>query len=174
MSWYDQYYLRTRAAVGAIKFTVDQATLSLSFTLNYFVSSPNCLRPRSAQAKLDNKKPNGATPPPTPKPTILASPTAPAIREITAQVSATSLSPAVAPTTLSSRFDKSSTTPSPAPASPIVDASKVPVEEGEMTYEQASAHREQKELEQARLLCSLENKDACVSTYSFLYLELGD
>ena len=36
-----------------------------------------------------------------------------------------------------------------------------------MTYEQAIAHREQKELEQAQLLCSLENKDACVSKYSF-------
>ena len=41
-----------------------------------------------------------------------------------------------------------------------------------MTYEQAIAHREQKELEQAQLLCSLENKDACVSECSFLFRSL--
>ena len=35
-------------------------------------------------------------------------------------------------------------------------------EEGEMTYEEAVKRREERELEQAKLMCSLENKEACV------------
>ncbi|ORY82912.1 ribonucleotide reductase [Leucosporidium creatinivorum] len=148
------YYLRTRAAVGAIKFTVDQATLN--------------------QAKADNKKPVVAVD--GRKATTTTSP----IRDITNGVAQTSLS---TPASLSKRFDSSSTSPSPAPSSPAAPStpipaetspatvstseatstpSEAPAEEGEMTYEEAVKRREERELEQAKLMCSLENKEACV------------
>ncbi|GAA6025163.1 hypothetical protein JCM10207_008921 [Rhodosporidiobolus poonsookiae] len=142
------YYLRTRAAVGAIKFTVDQATLN--------------------QAKAANAKP--VTPAKTPAP----------IRDITNGVARTSLQ-----TPVSKRPSTSSSpSPSPAPASPAVGAEAVPpvvnaaaplaaaspaaaaaaAEDGEITYEEALRRKEQRDLEEAKLLCSLENKEACLST----------
>jgi len=136
------YYLRTRAAVGAVKFTVDQATI--------------------AKAKADNKQGKlAAAPTPAPAP----------VRQVTGQLAATSISNAG----LAKRFDDSSAASSPVPASPKPlatpspapeVAAAAPAAEGdddkELTYEEAVARREAKELEQAQLLCSLENKDACV------------
>lgn len=100
---------------------------------------------------------------PPPKPTILAPTPAPVIRDITNSIGQVSLS---TPATLSARFDASSTATAPvlAPAKVEKEVAQEDKVEGEMTYEEAIARREQKELEQAQLLCSLENKDACVST----------
>lgn len=82
---------------------------------------------------------------------------------------------------LSARFDASSTrsspvatpvssTPSASLPSPASEVAKVEVgDEGELSFEEAVKRREQKELEQATLMCSLENKDACVSELSFFF-----
>lgn len=167
-----QYYLRTRAAVGAIKFTVDQATLSksrkystqrLRLLSNYIFLLPD-------QAKADNKKASLALPPPVvPVVAPKAAPLSP-IRDITNV-------PITSPTSLSKRFDDSSAPTSPvveAPApvvaarvaivTPVVAATVAdePAEDGEMTFEEAIKRRELKELEQATLMCSLENKEACL------------
>ncbi|KAM0789852.1 ribonucleoside reductase large subunit Cdc22 [Microbotryomycetes sp. NB124-2] len=137
------YYLRTRAAVGAIKFTVDQATLD--------------------QAKAATKKPAQAAPPSrTPAP--IQSP----IRDITNGVAKASIGNG---NSLSKRFDASSNAPSPAqspvPATPSLlepngaaDES-TPGDEG-VSFEEAVRRREERELEQAKLMCSLENKEACL------------
>lgn len=90
---------------------------------------------------------------------------------------------------LSARFDSSSTRSSPisTPVSEIETPTLAPVEvvasvetvasvdvegedaeEGEISFEEAVKRREARELEQATLMCSLENKDACVSKSSFL------
>ncbi len=134
------YYLRTRAAVGAVKFTVDQATI--------------------AKAKADAKAGKITAPPASPSP----------VRQVSAQLAATSISSNAG---LAKRFDESSSAGSPAAASPkpatpspapeaAAAAPAAEGEEAELTYEEAVARREAKELEQAKLLCSLENKDACV------------
>lgn len=171
-----QYYLRTRAAVGAIKFTVDQATLSTLF------ASPLSLSPFSQtnpfafshpdQAKADNKKPSPVAS--VPKPIVAAAPApapvAPvsAIRDITNSLAQTTIAPAPAPVAAPApkKVDES------VPAAPFAAASSsslsatAPVVEGEITYEEAVKRREANELEQAKLQCSLENKEA-VSFFFF-------
>lgn len=97
------------------------------------------------------------------------------------ELSSTLASTTISPPPLSSRFDASSSAPSPITSSPpSPPATPVPIvaaaaplaavapapareeEEGEMTYEEAVKRREANELEQAKLMCSLENKEACV------------
>ncbi|GAA5949668.1 hypothetical protein JCM21900_002490 [Sporobolomyces salmonicolor] len=139
------YYLRTRAAVGAIKFTVDQATLN--------------------QAKADNKK---ATPAIAASPIKAAAP----IRDITNGVARTSLSspsPVKRSPTSSSPSGSSPASASTAAesvvsvAAPLAAAAPEPAGGDEdITYEEAVRRREQRELEEAKLLCSLENKEACL------------
>uniref|UniRef100_A0A0K3CUU9 Ribonucleoside-diphosphate reductase n=1 Tax=Rhodotorula toruloides TaxID=5286 RepID=A0A0K3CUU9_RHOTO len=97
------YYLRTRAAVGAIKFTVDQATLSA------FASLPSCLSSTSSSSASSPAPPSPADP--TPAPVVTA-------------------------------------------AAPLAAAAPV-TDDGEITYEEAMRRKEQRELEEAKLLCSL-------------------
>jgi hypothetical protein len=54
---------------------------------------------------------------------------------------------------------------------PVVTASAplaaaAPAEDGEITYEEALKRKEQRDLEEAKLLCSLENKEACLSAFT--------
>ncbi|KAK4046035.1 ribonucleotide-diphosphate reductase subunit rnr1 [Microbotryomycetes sp. JL201] len=149
------YYLRTRAAVGAIKFTVDQATLD--------------------QAKAANKKPTQST---SSRPVVSApSP----IRDITNGVAKASLSNA---NPLSKRFDASSNSPSPAqspaPSTPILptapnaaSASKSAADDEGVSFEEAVRRREERELEQAKLMCSLENKEALLQSMALTQLSLA-
>ncbi|GAA5912971.1 ribonucleoside-diphosphate reductase large subunit [Sporobolomyces salmoneus] len=125
------YYLRTRAAVGAIKFTVDQATLNSAKAAN---AKP--IVPAAAPVAIaTSPKVNGA-----------------GIRNITNGVSRTSIS---SPAPIK---------PTPAPVS-VLEPPKVEKTEGddeEISYEEAVRRREERELEEAKLLCSLENKEACL------------
>ncbi|GAA5982545.1 hypothetical protein JCM10908_006694 [Rhodotorula pacifica] len=149
------YYLRTRAAVGAIKFTVDQATLNSAKTAN---------------AKAATAAPAAAVAKPSP------------IRDITNGLARTSLAPSAV---AAKRVPVVAAAPAPAPA-PAMSPSPPPVnipaaaaspvsepistssasvpngESDEISYEEAVRRREQRELEEAKLLCSLENKEACV------------
>ncbi|CEQ41066.1 SPOSA6832_02758 [Sporobolomyces salmonicolor] len=139
------YYLRTRAAVGAIKFTVDQATLN--------------------QAKADNKK---ATPAIAASPLKAAAP----IRDITNGMARTSLSSpspvkrsptSSSPSASSPASASAAAEPVVSVAAPLAAASPEPAGGDEdITYEEAVRRREQRELEEAKLLCSLENKEACL------------
>ncbi|KAM0751270.1 hypothetical protein T439DRAFT_325421 [Meredithblackwellia eburnea MCA 4105] len=133
------YYLRTRAAVGAVKFTVDQATL--------------------AQAKADNKAAAAAAAIPKVVAAALPSPAPSPMRDLTNGVSKINVG-SPSPISLTKRFDSSSTNPSPI-SSPTSPATPAPAEEGEITYEEAVKRREARELEEAKLMCSLENKEAC-------------
>lgn len=171
LTFTQQYYLRSRAAVGAIKFTIDQATLS-EF-LGGSTASVHPYQPPSHldKAKADSKKaiaPGPVVDKPSP------------IRDITNGMAKSSLS---AGPSLTKRFDSSSTSVSPAnsptPSTPVTAEPATPTPataapatpataqvnstgEEELTYEEAVQRREERELEQAKLLCSLENKEACV------------
>lgn len=60
------------------------------------------------------------------------------------------------------------TKPPPAPVS-VLEAPKAEQKQGddeEISYEEAVRRREERELEEAKMLCSLENKEACLSTFS--------
>ncbi|GAA5945253.1 hypothetical protein JCM3775_001899 [Rhodotorula graminis] len=133
------YYLRTRAAVGAIKFTVDQATLDSAKAAN--ASAPAvAAAPTAAPAAV---KPAG-------------------MRDITNGVARTSLS-AVAPakrSPTSSTPGAASPAPAPVPA-PLAATPAAPAEdEEEISYEEAVRRAE--EHAQAVLQCSIDNKDACL------------
>ncbi|GAA6013911.1 hypothetical protein JCM11491_000469 [Sporobolomyces phaffii] len=125
------YYLRTRAAVGAIKFTVDQATLNSAKAANAKTVAPAVAPvPAAAPAQV-----NGSS-----------------IRDITNGVSRTSISPPAAK-------------PTPAPVS-VLEPPVTEKKEGddeEISYEEAVRRREERELEEAKMLCSLENKEACLT-----------
>ncbi|KAI5481808.1 ribonucleoside-diphosphate reductase subunit M1 [Pseudohyphozyma bogoriensis] len=135
------YYLRTRAAQGAVKVTVDQATI--------------------AKAKADSKAGKAITP----------APAAPlGIRDVTNSLARVAVStPAAAPAPAPKRA--SIVTPTPVSAAPLAasasstslaNAAANAENDGEITYEEAVKRREARELEEAKLICSLENKDACV------------
>ncbi|GAA5883417.1 hypothetical protein JCM16303_003785 [Sporobolomyces ruberrimus] len=125
------YYLRTRAAVGAIKFTVDQATLNSAKAAN---AKPIAAPVVAAVAAVPTTKTNGAS-----------------IRDITNGVSRTSISSAPVK-------------PTPAPVSVLepVKTEKTEGDDEEISYEEAVRRREERELEEAKMLCSLENKEACL------------
>ncbi|SCV74501.1 BQ2448_7530 [Microbotryum intermedium] len=156
------YYLRTRAAVGAIKFTVDQDTLNKA-------KAANKQQPAVSAA---------ATPPPAPVRGPAAAPSN-AMREITNGASKINLNTPVKRETPSSPSSPSPVSspgamvpiPALSTAAPLgaaaasasgPAASGKDENEGEISYEEAIRRREAKELEQAKLMCSLENKEACV------------
>ncbi|GAA6021180.1 hypothetical protein JCM8202_001887 [Rhodotorula sphaerocarpa] len=146
------YYLRTRAAVGAIKFTVDQATLNSAKTANAKSAAPS---PTSAKPSPIRDITNGVAR------TSLNS--APAKRSPPLSAPAAS-SPAPAPVAVVAAVPKPA--PAPAPMAETADtapAAAAAAEDSEdISYEEAVRRREQRELEEAKLLCSLENKEACV------------
>jgi hypothetical protein len=128
------------------------------------------------KAKADNKAAASLLPPPV-IPTTIATPTMPLHDSTNANGNGNGNG------SLSARFDSSSTRSSSAAPSPIIPSTpikavasadkevEVVVEaevEGEeggeeiISFEEAVKRREAKELEQATLMCSLENKDACV------------
>lgn len=157
------YYLRTRAAVGAIQFTVSADI--------------------QAQAKAQQKTN-------TTSPTSVAAP-APAIMASLAQVApapakAAPLAPVSnnSPKTngiaeITSGVGKMSTSlvGAGADSTPILKEKEIPAakkvdENGDedITYEQALERQKQRELEAAKLQCSIDNKEACMSGRNcFLY-----
>lgn len=164
-----QYYLRTRAAVGAVKFTVDQATIGTSAQPHFFRILSKLDYSPPAQAKADNSKaaaPKAALPSPAPSPmrdltngvvkVTLASPSPAKRFESPPPVAA-----APAPVIIAAAAAASLPTPAASEAS----SSEAPSEDGEdISYEEAIKRREAKELADATLMCSLENKGASFRT----------
>lgn len=142
------YYLRTRAAVSAVKVTIDNATINA--------------------AKVTNK--TAAALPPPPK--VQTLPTPSPMSDMTNALAKTSIAPATiskrsspVPTTVPIVPSVTATAPLSAAAPSTVSAPKAKEEaddEHEITYEEAVARREAAAYEQEKLVCSLENKDACV------------
>lgn len=141
----------------------------------------------SDQAKADNKKaataasslPPVSAPAPIPAPpkSVVLTPN----RNIANGVGLSTPAPTPSPISLTKRFDEDSSAPSSPVSSPVLTAAplaavkvaapKVEVaaeapkddkEDGEITFEEAVKRRELKELEAATLMCSLENKEACL------------
>lgn len=151
------YYLRTRAAVGAIQFTVSKEIQD------------------QAKAQMATK----AVAAPVPVQAVQAAPVMPlqpvtngfkanrssvgSISEITAGVGkmSTSLVGAGADSKPIDLKKKEVATPDQAPKQLNENA-----DDEDITYEEAVRRREAKELEQAKLLCSIDNKDACTSKWN--------
>ncbi|GAA6051557.1 hypothetical protein JCM3770_003468 [Rhodotorula araucariae] len=139
------YYLRTRAAVGAIKFTVDQATLNEAKAAN----APNAQPPASAKPSPIRDITNGVA-----RASISAPVPTPVKRSPTSSTPSASPAPSSVPS--------AAPTPAPVPA-PLADAAAAPApaaEEEDISYEEAVRRAE--EHAQAVLQCSIDNKDACL------------
>lgn len=52
-----------------------------------------------------------------------------------------------------------------------VKTEKTEGDDEEISYEEAVRRREERELEEAKMLCSLENKEACLSTFRLLSVD---
>ena len=132
------YYLRTRPAAQAIQFTVDASYLK-----------------NAKKAQQEAKTPKKAQPVPTPAPSISPLP-------IVAKASTpTPITPAPdtsAPPPTSAITTTSDTAVSTTPVDDAASGGK----EIDPEYAEALRRQKEKELEQEKLMCSLENKEACV------------
>jgi len=133
------YYLRTRPAAQAIQFTVDQAILQ--------------------KAKEANQAPRAS---PAVPPAVAATPSVtnglPLSNGFAPRHSGSGILPPTAPTALSPAPSTSSEAVSGAPAAPATNGEK----EIDPEYAAALERQKQRELEEAQLLCSIENKEACL------------
>lgn len=151
------YYLRTKAAVGAIQFTVSKEIQEQA-------------KAQSGQTQHTNGIARAIAPVSPAAPSVKAAlPLQPVtngikangIDHITAGVGKMSTS-LVGAGHDSTPILKPREVASPVPASkePVPSAAKN--DDEDISYEEALRRREQKELEQAKLMCSLENKEACL------------
>ena len=132
------YYLRTRPAAQAIQFTVDASYLK-----------------SAKKAQQEAKTPKTPQPVSNPVPTI-SPPT------IVAKVSTpTPIAPASS-TTTSSPTSTVTATSETTVSSVVADGATSDGKEIDPEYAEAMRRQKEKELEQEKLMCSLENKEACV------------
>jgi ribonucleoside-diphosphate reductase subunit M1 len=134
------YYLRTRPAAQAIQFTVDQSILQ--------------------KAKEANQAPRASPPVPPPVATV------PSVTK--GMSSSNSYAPRHGGSGILTP-DTPTTTSSPAPSTSNEGSSGTPntpatngEKEVDPEYAAALERQKQRELEEAKLLCSIENKEACL------------
>ena len=132
------YYLRTRPAAQAIQFTVDASYLK-----------------SAKKAQQEAKTPKTPQPVSNPVPTVSPPP-------IVAKVSTpTPIAPASS-TTTSSPTSTVTATSETTVSSAVADSATSDGKEIDPEYAEAMRRQKEKELEREKLMCSLENKDACV------------
>ena len=143
------YYLRTRPAAQAIQFTVDQSMLKTA-------KEQQVKKPAAAAAKPVDAKTNGSIPTPAPA----AAEPAPTPAPATAPIASSSSS--IAPSTSSS----STTPPVTEAASGLgalsLDEKTRAAAEADPEFAAALERKRLRELEEAKMLCSIENKEACL------------
>ena len=132
------YYLRTRPAAQAIQFTVDASYLK-----------------SAKKAQQDAKTPKKAQPVSTPAPSISPSPI---VAKVSSPAPVTTALDTTSPPPTSTVTATSETTVSTTP----VDGATSDGKEIDPEYAEALRRQKERELEQEKLMCSLENKEACV------------
>ncbi|KAA1475695.1 ribonucleotide reductase alpha subunit [Dentipellis sp. KUC8613] len=147
------YYLRTRPAAQAIQFTVDQSHINEAKQAKLSQGQAPIVAPAKAPRQLRTDS-GIATPPP----------------ESTATVPAPVVA-SKAPVTSSRAAETDSSPPSPpAPITPSdsddllagLDEKARAAAEADPEFRAALLRKKERELEQAKLMCSLENKEACL------------
>lgn len=140
------YYLRTRAAASAIQFTVDKklqdeakaANKAAAVTASSIKSALQ-VPSRSLMPRID----------------ISSTPSSAGTYKTGLTVPTKSMLPMV---DITNGFSKLSASTA---SSSTVSTPTASQDDGEITFEEAKKRAEEKELEQAQLLCSLENPGAC-------------
>ena len=132
------YYLRTRPAAQAIQFTVDASYLK-----------------DAKKAQQEAKTPKKTQQVPTPAPSVSPSPI---VAKVSTPTPITPIPDTTAPPPTSTTTTTSETTVPTAPA----DDATLGGKEIDPEYAEALRRQKEKELEQEKLMCSLENKETCV------------
>ncbi|KAK9894614.1 putative ribonucleotide-diphosphate reductase large chain [Cystobasidium minutum MCA 4210] len=150
------YYLRTKAAVGAIQFTVSKEIQEQAKAQAGAQAASNT--PRAAIAPVSPSAPSVKSA--MPLQPVTNSIKANGVDHITAGVGKMSTSLVGAGADITPIL-KPREVASPPPVAKETTTS-APKEDEEISYEEAIRRREAKELEQAKLMCSLENKESCM------------
>lgn len=132
------YYLRTRPAAQAIQFTVDASYLK-----------------NAKKAQQETKTPKKPQPVSNPVPSISPSP-------VVAEVSTPTPIATTSNTTTSSPTSIATTTSETTLSDFTTDNATSDGKEVDPEYAEALRRQKERELEQEKLMCSLENKEACV------------
>ncbi|TFK17073.1 hypothetical protein FA15DRAFT_676325 [Coprinopsis marcescibilis] len=131
------YYLRTRPAAQAIQFTVDQGMLKTAKEQQLQGAKPVSSPARQVPVPAARTNGNAVASPISPSPITQVAPT-----------------PALSPSTAESVTNSL--------ASMSLDEKTRAAAEADPEFAAALERKHQRELEEAKLMCSLENKDACV------------
>lgn len=129
------YYLRTRPAAQAIQFTVDQEMLKKSQA----VKKEDLPAVSPARAVVKPSPPSVSTASPSPTPSLSSS-----------------------TTNGSSLADTGLVTPPPSSNDLSLDEKTRKAAEADPEFAAALKRQRERELEQAKLMCSIENKEACL------------
>ena len=132
------YYLRTRPAAQAIQFTVDASYL-------------NNAKKAQQEAKTQKKPQQVSSPAPSISPS-------PVVAKVSTPTPIPPISDTIAPSPTSTATTTSETAVSATPADNATSDGK----EIDPEYAEALRRQKERELEQEKLMCSLENKEACV------------
>jgi len=147
------YYLRTRPAAQAIQFTIDQSVLKSAKAQNASAANAKALNAAPPNALLKGASlPTALSSPPVVAPKAVSTPTASdpvSVSQEPVAPSSSSLQP---------------TPPAPREALAALSSDDNVRKAAEVDPEFAAALQRQKdrELEEAKLMCSLENKEACL------------
>ena len=132
------YYLRTRPAAQAIQFTVDQSILQ--------------------KAKEANQAPRASPPAPPPAAAPSVTESSPSSNNFASRHGSSGIMTPTTPTTSSPAPSTLNGAGSGASAAPATNEEK----KVDPEYAAALERQQQRELEEAQLLCSIENKEACL------------
>lgn len=151
------YYLRTRPAAQAVQFTIDQSLLKTAKEQQATGSAKTAAaaRPKAAAAP---PAPTSATPAPT-----SAAPTpAPAPAPVEAPAPVAAAAPAPAPASVASSSAASPDSAGSGLAALSLDEKTRAAAEADPEFAAALERKALRELEEAKMLCSIENKEACL------------
>ena len=151
------YYLRTRPAAQAIQFTVDQSVLKSAKAQNVSAANTKAL---NAAAAANGLPKSGSLPTPSsspaPSPVIVPTP-----------VLATGSSSSVQAESMAPTLSSSSSLPTPSVSRNMLaelssDEKTRKAAEADPEFAAALQRQKDREIEEAKLMCSLENKEACL------------
>ena len=153
------YYLRTRPAAQAIQFTVDQSVLKSAKAQNANAAQT---KTQTAASVSQQKKASLPTPSSSPAPSPVVSP-APVLAA-TSSISVSVNEGSVVPTPSSS---SGSSLPTPSVPRDVLaglssDEKTRKAAEADPEFAAALQRQKDRELEEAKVMCSIENKEACL------------
>ena len=151
------YYLRTRPAAQAIQFTVDQSVLKSAKAQNVNAAQAKVVKPTAVSQQKNISLP---TPSSSPAPPVISPTPVLAATSVSVSVEEGSVAPTPSSSSESSLPAPSVSRDTPASLSSNEKAKKAA--EADPEFAAALQRQRDRELEEAKLMCSIENKEACL------------